>query len=86
MLVSGAKADPLMFLLLHVGGDVSGLFRSDPLDNVGYAAHIGGMFGGVLFFALDHFFETVMASKLSRYGRVLRRHRRRIRKKSTLHQ
>jgi membrane associated rhomboid family serine protease len=51
-----------------------------PKEGVGYAAHIGGMLGGALFFALNTLFEAAMASKLSRYGRFRHRHRHRFRK------
>jgi hypothetical protein len=59
-----------MFLLLHVGEDVCGLFgmssSGGPKEGVGNAAHIGGMLGGVLFFALDCLFEAATASSCLR--------------------
>jgi membrane associated rhomboid family serine protease len=54
-----------------LGGESSSSVKHDkddgPKEGVGYAAHIGGMLGGALFFALNCLFEAAMAFKLSRY-------------------
>jgi membrane associated rhomboid family serine protease len=43
-----------------------------PKEGIGYAAHLGGMLGGALFFALNCLFEAAMAFKMSRYGQFRR--------------
>jgi membrane associated rhomboid family serine protease len=67
-----------------LGGEKFSSARHDkddgPKEGVGYAAHIGGMLGGALFFAFNCLFEAAMASKLSRYRRFRQRHRRGFRK------
>jgi membrane associated rhomboid family serine protease len=76
-MVLGEKADPLMLLLLYVGGDKSGLFRSDTLWRIcksleikvlgreNFSIGIGyvAYIGAGLFFAWDCLFEPTMASK-----------------------
>jgi membrane associated rhomboid family serine protease len=38
-----------------------------PKEGIGYSAHIGGMLGGALFFALNCLFDAAMAFTMSRY-------------------